>query len=883
MKDIFEAFEKGHNEFLESLADATAWSPSDRITSLQAQASELSNLTELMGRGLGEHLTKMTSVHKERWQKNLAAFGDAMNAMGEAQQAGSLLEAWQDYWKDAGQRMVLTADTLRQRGDIFLDHEDQGCPPVLVYDYEVVMDGADLPRPCCYMLLKIVPPEGEGAPDPKPWKRPYIIIDPRAGHGAGIGGFKPDSQVGVALHGGHPVYFIAFKRMPEKGQTLADVTRAEAAFVRKVMELHPDSPHPVVTGNCQGGWATLLLAALNPDLNGPIILIGAPVSTWAGRVGENPMRYNAGVLGVTWNAMYYSDIGHGVFDGADIVQNFELLNPARNYFGKYYDLYSKVDTEPERFLEFERWWGGYFLLNEAEMKWIVEQLFVGNRLSKNEAQIEPGRNVDIKQIKAPIIVFASWGDNITPPQQALNWIADTYTDEREIAIRGQRIIYMIHDQVGHLGIFVSSKIAMREHTEVTSTLKTIEALAPGLYEMTIDDYEGDLLDRSFTVSFHERKIEDLQHIDDGRDDEVPFAAVARASEQQAEFYDVMVRPFVQAGATEQSAEMRRRAHPLRLQRAMMSSLNPFLQMLPSWAERVKQDRTPADRGNPFVELEQINATAIEQSMDLYRDIRDALYENLFYSIWGSPQMRWFGRTHQPSRTLKRKEELRTLPPVQAALMHIGEGGFCEAVIRMLILLADSRGSVRRDRLERSARVLTQDEPFRSLTSEERSFILNEQTLIVEFAPEKAIETLPLLLKTQKDRELAAQVVRYVPGAIDEMTPHTLETLQTFQEVLGLSPITGDVTEDPLASDVEVDGADERSFDAPGTGAEADSAASTGTPEKSSEMAASAAPVPEKASPRRPAAKKTAARKTGAGKAAARKPASPKKPSEEPAG
>ena len=65
----------------------------------------------------------------------------------------------------------------------------------------------------------------------KDWKRPYMIIDPRAGHGAGIGGFKSDSQVGVALHDGHPVYFVVFRPHPEPGQTLADVMRAEAAFV----------------------------------------------------------------------------------------------------------------------------------------------------------------------------------------------------------------------------------------------------------------------------------------------------------------------------------------------------------------------------------------------------------------------------------------------------------------------------------------------------------------------------------------------------------------------------------------------------------------------------------------------------------------------------
>jgi len=867
MKDIFDALEKGHNEFLNSLQDATAWGPSQQFTRFQAQVTEISNMAGLMGRGLSKHLTNITEVHKDRWQKNITAFGKAMEDLGTAQKTGAFHGSWESYWQDAAQRMVLTMDTLRQRGDIFVEHEEAGCPPVLVYEYEVVLEGADLPHPSCYRLLKIVPPKDGTHREPMPWKRPYIIIDPRAGHGAGIGGFKPDSQVGVALRDGHPVYFVAFKRMPEKGQTLADVTHCEAAFVRKVLELHPEAPNPVVTGNCQGGWATLLLAATNPDLTGPIILNGAPVATWSGRVGENPMRYNGGILGGTWNAMYYSDLGHGVFDGADIVQNFELLNPARNYFGKYYDLYSKVDTEPERFLEFERWWGGYFLLNEAEMKWIVEQLFVGNRLAKNEAQLEPGRNVDIKHIRAPIIVFASWGDNITPPQQALDWILDTYADEREIAIRGQRIIYMIHDQVGHLGIFVSSKIAKKEHTEVTSTLKTIEALPPGLYEMTIDDYEGDLLEREFTVSFHERSMEDLEKINDGRDDEIPFAAVARASEQQAEFYDVCVRPFVQAGVTEQSAELRRKTHPLRVQRALMSSLNPFLQWLPEQAERVKTERVPADRDNPFVELERVNAAMIEQSMDLFRDLRDTAYESLFFTLWGSPFMRWFGRTHQPGRTLKRKDELRALPPVQSALMHVEEGGFCEAVVRMLILLAESRGNVRRDRLERSARVLTQDEPFRSLTPDARSFMLQEQTLICEFAPDKAIEALPKLLKTREERELASKVVRYIPGALDEMAPHTLETLQQFHKVLGLPPVSGDITEDPLATS--------------GSGAASDG--STSGPE-SNELspapvrAASAAEAPKKASPRKPAARKTAARKP----AATRKPRSAPKKSSEPA-
>jgi pimeloyl-ACP methyl ester carboxylesterase len=631
----------------------------------------------------------------------------------------------------------------------------------------------------------------------KDWKRPYIIIDPRAGHGPGIGGFKTDSQVGVALRDGHPVYFVSFKRMPEKGQYLAYVTRAEAAFVREVRRRHPDAPKPVIAGNCQGGWATLLLAATNPDLTGPIVINGAPVATWSGEVGANPMRYNAGVLGGTWIPMLLSDIGGGYFDGAHLVQNFELLNPARTLFRKYTDLYQAIDKGDEKFLEFERWWGGFFVLTEAEIRWIVEQLFVGNRLVKNEARLEPGRPVDLKAIRAPIIVFASHGDNITPPQQALNWIAETYADVNEIRIRGQRIIYMNHQQIGHLGIFVSSQIANREHAEVSSTLKTIEALAPGLYEMRIEETHGHSDDPRFKVGFQERTLEDIRSLDDGYDDERPFAAVARASEIQSQAYDLLARPIVKSLVTETTAELGRALHPQRLSRALMSTRNPLMAAVESAAKSVAANRNKVAPDNPFLKAESLWFDAIEQAIDLWRDQRDMMFELAFHGVWGTPWMRMFGRTHESRRTLKSIGELRGLPEVIAAIEDIERGGFVEAVIRMLILLAENRGTVRRDRLERASRVLTQDEPFKSLSPDQRSKIIHQQTLVATYETQRAIETLPMLLQTPEERELAARIVQYVPGAIAEMSPHTLDLLQRFHAVLGLPPVTEDILEDPL--------------------------------------------------------------------------------------
>lgn len=170
---------------------------------------------------------------------------------------------------------ILFWDTLRQRGNDYLGHLQQGQPPLLHFDYETVLDGRAFERPVNYALLRIVPPAGVQV-DPR--RRPYLIIDPRAGHGPGIGGFKDDSQVGVALRAGHPVYFVIFFREPEPGQTLLDVCSAEQRFVHKVRELHPDSPKPVLVGNCQGGWAAMMLTASIPDEAGPVVINGSPMS-----------------------------------------------------------------------------------------------------------------------------------------------------------------------------------------------------------------------------------------------------------------------------------------------------------------------------------------------------------------------------------------------------------------------------------------------------------------------------------------------------------------------------------------------------------------------------------------------------------------------------
>jgi pimeloyl-ACP methyl ester carboxylesterase len=404
------------------------------------------------------NLAALAQTHAEKWQKSWSdAYTRNQRTLEELTRRidpQCFAQDLNEYLVDLGQRQVLFLDCLRRRGDLFLEHEEVGARPVLAFEYETIVDGATLPRPVNYSLVRIIPPEGTPQ---RETGRPYVIIDPRAGHGSGIGGFKDESEVGCALRGGHPVYFVVFSRHPKDGQTLADVCTAEAAFVREVRRRHPRSPKPIIIGNCQGGWATMLLAATNPDITGPIVANGAPLSYCAGQAGKYPMRYLGGLYGGILPALILSDMGNGLFDGANLVLNFEMLHPGRTWWTKHFDAFSAVDTDAERYLDFERWWGSFYYMSEAEIRWIIGELFIGNKLARGLAHLDERTHVDLRDIQSPIIIFASHGDNITPPQQALNWIADLYQGVDEIRVRGQRIIYTIHENVGHLGIFVSRR------------------------------------------------------------------------------------------------------------------------------------------------------------------------------------------------------------------------------------------------------------------------------------------------------------------------------------------------------------------------------------------------------------------------------------------
>src|SRR6266404_1058919 len=671
-----------------------------------------------------------------------------------------------EYMMDAGQRSVLFLDVLRRRGDQYRDHVAQTAPHVLQYAAELIIDGRKLDEPVNYALVRIIPPKDV---EIDLNRRPFIVVDPRAGHGPGIGGFKADSEIGVAMKAGHPCYFIGFLPEPMPGQTIERIARAEAVFIETVISRHPKADgKPCVIGNCQAGWAIMILASLRPELFGPIIVAGAPLAYWAGVHGQYPMRYAGGLLGGSWLTALTSDLGGGKFDGAWLVQNFESQNPSNTLWSKQYNVYSKVDTEADRYLEFERWWGGHVNLNAEEIQFIVDELFVGNNLAAGRIKTSDGKVVDLRNISSPIVVFCSKGDNITPPQQALGWILDLYGD-----------------------------VAKKEHSEFSSNIDLIDVLPPGLYEATFEAKSAEtahpeLAGGSWIMRCEQRTLEDIRAMGGNMaEDERRFATAARVSEINLANYRNFVQPWLRAAVTPQVAEWIRTWHPLRVSYEAFGSDSAAMKSVAEAADNIREHRKPAAEDNPFLAFQETISKNIVNVLDKWRDTQEALSETLFLSIYGSPAL-------QAAVGIKPDAEVSPRPEMSAEhskrleariaqlKSQIGTGGLRECVIRGLLYVGMVRGMVDERSLEALRRARAGAAGSR-LTLAQFKTIVREQFFMLLLEPEASLAAIHKLLPSSEDeRRDGLAVIRDVLSASAEISGETARRLDQVTQLFGLT-------------------------------------------------------------------------------------------------
>jgi hypothetical protein len=472
-----------------------------------------------------------------------------------------------------------------------------------------------------------------------------------------------------------------------------------------------------------------------------------------------------------------------------------MMNPGNSMWNKNYSLFRNIDTESKRYLEFEKWLGGFFLSTTEEVRFIANELFTSNKLAQGRLIQETGQDpIDLRNIKSPIIVFCSWGDNITPPAQALHWILDTYQTDEDLLANEQTIIYILHQTVGHLGIFVSGDVNRKEHAEIVRTLEMVEMLPPGLYEMTISDREpghadDELIAHRYSVKFAERKLQDIRDMGGTPKDEKPFEAAARLSDINQGLYLRYISPWVRMLANEPTAALVRGLHPGRVRQHIFSDrVNPAMNVVKVAAEQVRKNRRPVADDNMFVAIEQAFSDWLVGSLDVVKDVRDKSQERMFKEIFERPIVqRALGVTGDRSTAHGDEAERRALRAAKITALKARdlEGGTLEAFVRICAYLHNGQPAAE----ERGFRALKQiyDEAHEDTrkTLTEFKVAVREQTFLVRLNEEWALETLAVLLPEKEHRLATMHAVRRMEKAMGTVDAERAARIRRVEEILGL--------------------------------------------------------------------------------------------------
>ncbi len=581
------------------------------------------------------------------WMGLEAAFGAGHEFMDQGRRMGGM--AW-DLWRytvDFTQRSVLMADVLRRRGNQYFEYNETGLPPITPFPLEPILDGRWLDRPVNRVLVRVADrrrrEEDEQYKDRRTsgsgrrmdWedqtKRPIIFQDPDAGRGL-ISASRNTSEIGLAIDTGHPTFLILIHPETVKGQTMDDLVESTRIFTEKVREICPHEKPPAYICNCQAGWQIALSAAGSPGLDGPIVPVGAPISYWSRGTEPHSLRYSGGLVGGTWLTLLMGDLGDGVIDGLPPL-NFELFDIDRHPILDSLKWLQQADDERKIavFLTQQKWVYGFHELGAEQFYWIIRELFVGNKLERGLVRLN-GAPVDLRNIEDAII-FTSYGDTITPVPQGIGWIPRVWSSTEEIKKAGVKLVLIHHQKAGHLAIFVSAKVADREHRVIIDALADeFDRLPPGLFRMDISQ-EGDH-PPTYATTFREIDLEEIRALLD--DSERPlFHRVGVVSEVFDRLYRITARPAIRTLSNPMTAELFRRIHPMRLRASVWADRrNPGADAVRTLSGTIREHRLPSNPDNIFFRWEGLNRELLAVGLNLFREIRDASYEHLFHLLYG---------------------------------------------------------------------------------------------------------------------------------------------------------------------------------------------------------------------------------------------------------
>jgi poly(3-hydroxybutyrate) depolymerase len=281
---------------------------------------------------------------------------------------------------------------------------------------------------------------------------PTLVLPPQAGHDSCIVDYSAEqSQMRTIVDAG-------LERALSLDWVGASAATSDASIDEYLAAVHAAVDHigePVnLIGDCQGGWLAMIYAALHPERVNTLTIAGAPIDFHA---GEPIIHRWVKALTPGGSMSFYRALvagGGGVLPGEAMLAGFVIINP-QSEISRQLDLVARIrDPEHvERYGAFEDWYKHTQPIPGAFYLWIVEHLFLHNRLIRGELEID-SEIVELARIEMPLNLLAGATDHITPPEQVYATACAVSTPPEDIA--------KFISSGGHLGLFMGHE-ALREH------------------------------------------------------------------------------------------------------------------------------------------------------------------------------------------------------------------------------------------------------------------------------------------------------------------------------------------------------------------------------------------------------------------------------------
>ena len=303
----------------------------------------------------------------------------------------------------------------------------QGSPPVLHFDYETMVDGRTFERPVNYALVAHHA-AGRRRRSIRSAGRTSSSIRARATARASAASRttrRSASRCAPATR----CTSSSSSRSRSPGRRCSTCAPPSSSSCARCASLHPDSPKPAIVGNCQGGWAAMMLAAADPDDTGPIVINGAPMSYWGGawRKARATTRCAtpAGCSAASWLASFAPTSATACSTAPTWCRTSRTSTPPTP-LGQ---VLPRVRERRHRAAALPRVRAlvGRLLSDEPRRDRVDhaeplrrQQAVDGRRPRRGRHGVRPAR-----RSRRRSFCSRRMGDNITPPQQAFNWVADS--------------------------------------------------------------------------------------------------------------------------------------------------------------------------------------------------------------------------------------------------------------------------------------------------------------------------------------------------------------------------------------------------------------------------------------------------------------------------